>query len=51
MGVGQLSETSEFAHAHTVSDMPQENGHCKARDLTEPSDSGLHWKAPSQQVW
>lgn len=48
MEVGQLSEISEFAHARTGSDTPQESVHCKAHELTEPSDSVLHWKVPSQ---
>lgn len=46
--VGQLSETSEFARARTVSDAPLESVDCKAHELVEPSDSVLHWKVLSQ---
>lgn len=52
MVVGQLSETSEFAHARTVSDASQESVDCKAHELVEPSDFVLHWKVLSQsKVW
>lgn len=47
--VGQLSEPSGFAHAHTVSDASQESAECKAHQFVEPSDSALHWKVLSQQ--
>jgi len=49
--VGQLSETSVFAHARTVSDASQESADCKAHELVEPSDSVPHRKGPSQYVW
>lgn len=48
MVVGQLSETSEFAHARTVSDATQESVDCKVSELVETSGSLLHWKVLSQ---
>lgn len=44
---GQLPETFEFAHVHTVSDASQETVDYKAYELVEPADSVVHWKVLS----